>query len=135
MVWKSLRREFWTRIWRFYLKAWNSVENICSLYNVLCLYFYLQRPVKFQKKMMKKHNIQLKWTTSNKLTLKTQDHIEFICKHGYHPVTPYRISNSLSGRKSGVSSSGKTLVRCSCKQRHWEFSIINPILFILSSIV
>uniref|UniRef100_A0A8C2S6V1 Sushi domain-containing protein n=1 Tax=Capra hircus TaxID=9925 RepID=A0A8C2S6V1_CAPHI len=42
------------------------------------------------EEMMKKHNIQLKWTTSEKLYSKTQDHIEFICKHGYHPVTPYR---------------------------------------------
>lgn len=40
------------------------------------------------EEMMKKHNLQLKWT-SKKLYSKTQDHIEFICKRGYHPVTPY----------------------------------------------
>uniref|UniRef100_A0A8C6DFG8 Sushi domain-containing protein n=1 Tax=Moschus moschiferus TaxID=68415 RepID=A0A8C6DFG8_MOSMO len=41
------------------------------------------------EEMMKKHNIQLKWTTSKKLYSKTQDRIEFICKRGYRPVTPY----------------------------------------------
>ncbi|XP_043779767.1 complement factor H-related protein 1-like [Cervus elaphus] len=40
------------------------------------------------EEMMKKYNIQLKWTTSKKLYSKTQDRIEFICKSGYHPVTP-----------------------------------------------
>ncbi|XP_065793251.1 complement factor H-related protein 1-like [Muntiacus reevesi] len=40
------------------------------------------------EEMMEKYNIQLKWTTSKKLYSKTQDRIEFICKSGYHPVTP-----------------------------------------------
>lgn len=52
--------------------------------------FLSSETCEISEEMMKKHNIQLKWTTSKKLYSKTQDHIEFICKHGYYPVTPYR---------------------------------------------
>lgn len=50
--------------------------------------FLSSEACKISEEMMKKYNIQLKWTTSKKLYFKTQDRIEFICKHGYHPVTP-----------------------------------------------
>ena len=50
--------------------------------------FLSSEACEISEEMMKKYNIQLKWTTSKKLYFKTQDRIEFICKHGYHPVTP-----------------------------------------------
>ena len=50
--------------------------------------FLSSEACEISEEMMKKHNLQLKWT-SKKLYSKTQDHIEFICKRGYHPVSPY----------------------------------------------
>uniref|UniRef100_A0A8C9BIQ3 Sushi domain-containing protein n=1 Tax=Phocoena sinus TaxID=42100 RepID=A0A8C9BIQ3_PHOSS len=40
------------------------------------------------EEIMKKHNIQLKWRLDKKLYSKTDEIIEFMCKHGYHPRTP-----------------------------------------------
>uniref|UniRef100_A0A4W2HAZ6 Sushi domain-containing protein n=1 Tax=Bos indicus x Bos taurus TaxID=30522 RepID=A0A4W2HAZ6_BOBOX len=37
---------------------------------------------------MRKHHIQLRWKPDTKLYFKTEDNIEFMCQHGYHPVTP-----------------------------------------------
>nr|XP_058904515.1 complement factor H isoform X3 [Kogia breviceps] len=40
------------------------------------------------EEMMKKHNIQLKWRDDKKLYSKTDDIVEFTCKHGYRASTP-----------------------------------------------
>ncbi|XP_070624953.1 complement factor H-related protein 3-like [Bos indicus] len=37
---------------------------------------------------MRKHHIELRWKPDTKLYFKTEDNIEFMCQHGYHPVTP-----------------------------------------------
>lgn len=80
---KGFEKEFLDQSKRFYLKVWNSVENICILLNSLCLFFLTSDACVISEEMMKKHNIQLRWRKDKKLYSKTNDTVEFICKTGY----------------------------------------------------
>ncbi|XP_010829994.1 PREDICTED: complement factor H-related protein 3-like [Bison bison bison] len=78
-----------------------SVEYQCQAYyelqgnrNVVCQNGEWSEPPKcleacvISEETMRKHHIQLRWKPDTKLYFKTEDNIEFMCQHGYHPVTP-----------------------------------------------
>ncbi|XP_055276120.1 complement factor H-like [Moschus berezovskii] len=79
----------------------SAVEYQCQAYYVLqgnryivCRNGEWSEPPKclgacvISEEMMKQHNIQLKWRDDRKLYTRTDDTIEFTCKHGYRPKTP-----------------------------------------------
>uniref|UniRef100_A0A4W2CIT8 Sushi domain-containing protein n=1 Tax=Bos indicus x Bos taurus TaxID=30522 RepID=A0A4W2CIT8_BOBOX len=78
-----------------------SVEYQCQAYyelqgnrNVVCQNGEWSEPPKcleacvISEETMRKHHIELRWKPDTKLYFKTEDNIEFMCQHGYHPVTP-----------------------------------------------
>ncbi|TKC44589.1 hypothetical protein EI555_000187, partial [Monodon monoceros] len=79
----------------------STVEYQCQSYHelqgnrcIVCQNGEWSEPLKcldacvISEEIMKKHNIQLKWRLDKKLYSKTDEIIEFMCKHGYHPRTP-----------------------------------------------
>lgn len=58
--------------------------------NVLCSFFILSDACVISEETMDKHNIQLRWSHTQKIYSKTGDTIEFKCKTGYYKKTPDR---------------------------------------------
>ena len=81
---KVLRRNIWNKVLetlKFYRKHLHTTK-------ILCLFSLTLEACVISEETMRKHHIELRWKPDTKLYFKTEDNIEFMCQHGYHPVTP-----------------------------------------------